>query len=75
MMCRKMIRMFEAPRRVRGLDVLLLLQRQHLTAHDARDVGPAEEREHDDHRELDVDGERPDLVADIPDQELALLRT
>ena len=36
----------------RGIDELLLAERQHLTAHDAPDVGEAEEAEHeDDHGE------------------------
>jgi hypothetical protein len=35
--------------RARGEHELALAQRQHLTTHDARDRGPADDRDHDDH--------------------------
>ena len=51
-----MIRRFDAPERAGGLDELLLAQRQHLAAHDPRDVGPVDDRDdHDHHREARLD--------------------
>ena len=54
-----MMRRLDAPERARGFDELLLLQREHLTAHDPRDVHPAERGEHDDDRRV---GLRPKLL-------------
>ena len=65
-----MIRQLDAPLRPGRFDELLLLHREHLAAHDSGDVGPAREREHDDHRDLDVDRDPEELVADVPPQEL-----
>ncbi len=51
-----MMRRLEAPERASGLDELLLAQRQHLAAHDARDVGPVDDRDdHDHHRQARLD--------------------
>ena len=44
-----MIRRLDAPERAGGLDELLLAQRQHLAADDARDVGPVDDRDDHDH--------------------------
>ena len=51
-----------------GLDELLLAQRQHLAAHDARRIEPAEEREHrgrerEDARREEAEGDRVERVS------------
>ena len=53
-MWRKMIRSWLAPGEFGGDDEILLAQRQEAAAHDAREVGPADQRDDDGDGEVDL---------------------